>query len=198
MRLVLACLAIALALAGASASAADLTRRGRIAAPPAPTYAPAPYTAPEPDYKVSNWYIGGAAGYAFADDDTWQGSVYGGWLWRPNATLGLGVEADYTFRDLGHFALDDGIASLRGRAGVFVAPGTFVYGTAGVAQSTDAVVPAAFAKGLVMGGGIEKDIASNVAIRAEVLHYRHTDEYFGWGDDGDSSTAARLGLALKF
>jgi outer membrane immunogenic protein len=195
MRRILACLALALAWAGA-VYAADLPQRGRIAAP-APTYAPAPYTAPEPEYRANNWYIGGAAGYAFADDDTAQGSIYGGYLWR-NASLGLGIEADYTFRDLGHFALDDGIASLRGRAGVFVGDGTFLYGTAGVARATASIVPADFAKGLVLGGGIEKDIAKNVALRVEALHYRHTDEYFGWGDDADSSTAVRAGLALKF
>ena len=64
-------------------------------------------------------------------------------------------------------------------------------------MATDAVVPAGFRKGPVVGGGIEQDIqGTNVAIRAEVLHYRHSDEYTGWGDFG--STAGRVGLVFKF
>jgi hypothetical protein len=47
-----------------------------------------------------------------------------------------------------------------------------------------------------VGGGVDKDVTANVAVRAEVLHYRHADDYFDWGDDG--STVGRVGLLLKF
>jgi opacity protein-like surface antigen len=199
MRIVLAYLALAAALAFSACAtyAADPPRKGRIAAPQQqqPIYTPQ-YTPPapaEPDYKTHNWYIGGVGGYDF-DSETWQGGIVAGYLWR-SAVLGLGVEADYVIRDLGDARLDDGVASLRGRLGLFVAPGTFLYGTAGVAEATGDVVPDGFRKGLVVGGGVEKDVA-NLAVRAEVLHYRHADGYFEWGDDG--STVGRVGVMLKF
>jgi hypothetical protein len=107
--------------------------------------------------------------------ETWQGGIVAGYLWR-SKVLGAGVEADYVARDLREFAIDDGIASLRGRLGLFVAPGTFLYGSAGVGEATGDVVPDRFSKGLVVGGGIEKDVA-NLAVRAEVLHYRHAEDY---------------------
>lgn len=198
-------LAISMVIAGACAlpaHGADKSKSGKIKAAQQPKYEPPSYVPPAeelPPYNVHNWYAGVTGGYAWAPngfDDTWHGGVYGGYLWRPNAVLGLGVEADYVLRDLGDLALDDGIASLRGRVGVFVAPGTFLYGTAGVAQATAAFVPDGFRKGLVVGGGIERDVTKTVAIRAEVLHYRHADEYLDWGEQG--STAARVGLAFKF
>lgn len=201
MRFALALL-LAAALAACSSLRADaegINRRSRVAAPAyvAPSEAPA--------YKVHNWYGGVVGGYAWLPDeaaelgidDAWHGGIVAGYLWRPTPRLGLGIEGDYVVRDLGDFAIDDGVASLRGRAGVFILPGTFLYGTAGVALATDAVVPAGFRKGPVVGGGIEQDIqGTNVAIRAEVLHYRHSDEYTGWGDFG--STAGRVGLVFKF
>lgn len=175
-----------------SAFADGLPRTGKIAAPPA-------YTAPsEPGWKAHNWYVGGVAGHSWAPDsadDAWQGGIVAGYLWR-SAVLGLGIEADYVIRDLGDFALDDGTTSVRGRAGVFVGPGTFLYGTAGVAQATPATLSGDLRKGLVVGGGIEKDIAANLALRAEVLHYRHTDRHFEWGEEG--STAVRGGVLFKF
>jgi opacity protein-like surface antigen len=200
MRIVLAYLALAAALAFSACAtyAADPPRKGRIAAPQQqqPIYTPQ-YTPPapaEPDYKTHNWYIGGVGGYDF-DDETWQGGIVAGYLWR-SKVLGAGIEVDYVARDLGDFAIDDGIASLRGRLGLFVAPGTFLYGTAGVGEATGDVVPDRLSKGLVVGGGVDKDVTANVAVRAEVLHYRHADDYFEWGDDG--STVGRVGLLLKF
>ena len=198
-------LSITLAMAtlyAVPAHGADKGKAGKIkAAEPAPKpWEPQQYTPDEaPVYNVHNWYAGVTGGYAWVPDgfdDVWHGGVYGGYLWRPNAVLGLGVEADYVLRDLGHLKLDDGVASLRGRVGVFVSPTTFVYATGGVAQATTAFVPDGFRKGPVVGGGVEKDLGKNWAVRAEVLHYRHADEYLEWGDLG--STAARLGLSFKF
>lgn len=210
MRRAIAYLLLSLGLVLAAAcvlpaeAASPNNKKGKIAAPEQPKYQPPPYTPPAeelPPYNVHNWYAGLAGGYAWApsgDDDTWQGGVYGGYLWRPNAVLGLGFEADYMVRDLGQLQLDDGIASLRGRLGVFFARDTFVYGTAGIAHATPAFMPEGYRKGLVVGGGVEKDLGKNLALRLEVLHYRHTDEYFKWGEDEDGTTAARLGVALKF
>jgi opacity protein-like surface antigen len=177
-----------------SAFADGLPRTSRIAAPPASIAAPA-----EPAWKAHNWYIGGVAGGAWAPNsagsDVAQAGAVAGYLWR-SAVLGLGIEADYAIRDLADFSIDDGTASVRGRAGVFVGPGTFLYGTAGVAQATPATLSGDLRKGLVVGGGVEKDIAANLALRAEVLHYRHDDELLGWGEEG--STAVRGGVLFKF
>jgi opacity protein-like surface antigen len=205
MRLALAYLTLAAALAFSACAtyAADPPRKGKIAAPqqPQPTYvAPPSYSVPEPAYKVHNWYVGGVGAAVWGDRDgfedaPFQAGIVAGYLWR-SAVLGLGVEADYVIRDLGDARLDDGVASLRGRAGVFLGAGTFVYATAGLAEATGDVVPDGLRKGLVVGGGLEKDVTANVAVRAEVLHYRHAEDYFEWGDDG--STVGRVGLLLKF
>jgi opacity protein-like surface antigen len=184
------------------ADAASPNKQGKITAQPQPKYEPPAYTPPAeevPPYNVHNWYAGLAGGYAWApsgDGDTWHGGVYGGYLWRPNAVLGLGFEADYMVRDLGQFQLDDGIASLRARVGMYFGRGTFVYGTAGIAHAT--ALPDGYDRGLVVGGGIEKDLAKNLAVRLELLHYRHTDEYFKWDQDEEGTTTVRLGGAIKF
>lgn len=196
MRYALACLT-ALLLATA-AHATEPVRRGQIAAP----YVPQTVTV-EPAYKTHNWYVGGVGGYAWLPgeaeqlgiEDSWHGGIVAGYLWR-SSVLGLGVEADYVLRDLGDPALDDGVGSVRGRAGVFVADGTFLYATAGVAEVSNDAVPDGFSRGLVVGGGIERDVVSNMAVRAEVLHYRHAEDYTEWGDHG--STAVRAGLVFKF
>jgi opacity protein-like surface antigen len=192
----------ALALATACASfAAEPLQQGKIAAPQQP-WTPLAASAPIGDgtWKVHNWYVGAVGGYAWAPEqaeDTWQGGVVGGYLWRSGLLgLGLGVEADYVVRDLGHFTIDDAVASIRGRAGMFMAGGTFVYATAGVAEAMEAAAPDGARKGLVVGGGIEWEALKGLALRGEVLHYRHADGYFEWGDEG--STAVRLGALVKF
>ena len=194
-RLAAGLLALACILLFAAAGHADSPSWGRTIAAPVQPEAPA--------WKPHNWYVGAVGGYAWtpdepncgqACDDVWHGGVVAGYLWR-NAVLGLGVEADYVVRDLTDFAIDDGMASVRGRVGVF-AGATFMYATAGIAEATGDIVPDGFRKGLVVGGGVERDVTSNLALRAEVLHYRHADEYTDWGDHG--STAVRAGLVLKF
>jgi hypothetical protein len=51
-------------------------------------------------------------------------------------------------------------------------------------------------QGPVVGGGMEVDIAANLALRVEVLHLRYGADYLDWGDEG--STQARVGAAWKF
>jgi hypothetical protein len=51
-------------------------------------------------------------------------------------------------------------------------------------------------QGPVVGGGVEVDITTTLAIRAEVLHYRYGADYLDWGEDG--ATQMRLGAAVKF
>lgn len=195
----LLCAGLALAALSLAAAADGPTygrQQPRIAAP----------RTTEPAYKAHNWYLGGGLGYSWgieADEydkpqgaDTWQGGLIAGYLWRPNEFLGAGVEADYMVRDLGDFVLEDGVASLRGRLGVFVAPGTFVYGTAGVAQTNSDEVPPGLKQGLVLGAGLDKDVMPNLALRAEVLHYRNAESHFEWGDEG--STALRGAVLFKF
>lgn len=216
-RIGIACITLGIFVCACTALwAAEPLRGGRIAAPQQPTYAPLPAdTAPAaPEYKAHTFYLGGVAGYNFGiqqregvegedarpfsfidGDETWQAGVVAGYLWR-SGVLGLGVEADYVVRDLGDFAIDDGTATLRGRAGVFVGAGTFLYATAGVGEAYTDAVSDGFRRGPVVGGGVEKDIAANLALRIEALHYRHADDYLDWGEEG--STAVRLGAIAKF
>jgi opacity protein-like surface antigen len=206
-------------LTACASYAADPPRRGKIAAPQQqqPVYTPryVPPAAAEPAYKVHNFYAGAVGGYSFGTpiertgidpetekpfafvdrDDTFQAGIVAGYLWR-GAVFGMGVEADYLVRNLGDPRLEDGIASVRGRAGVFASPGAFVYATAGVAEITGDKVPDGLRRGLVVGGGIDKDVTANWVVRAEVLHYRHGDDHFEWADD--NSTAGRVGLLFKF
>jgi hypothetical protein len=63
-----------------------------------------------------------------------------------------------------------------------------VYATAGVAEATG---------DKDQRRGLDKDVTANVAVRAEVLHYRHAEDYF-YFEWGDGSTVGRVGLLLKF
>jgi opacity protein-like surface antigen len=202
-RLALGSLIVALiATIGACVSfAADLPAKGKIAAPQPyalPAYTPPLDSPPAPEtWQAHNWYVGLVGGHVWAAEDlpdTWHGGVVAGYLWR-NASIGAGVEADYVVRDLGDFRLDDGVASLRARVGVFTGA-TFLYATTGVAETFSDLVPDGFSRGLVVGAGVERELAKNMALRLEALHYRHADDYFEWGDYG--STAVRGGLVVKF
>lgn len=186
-----------LCLIASAAIAESIPRGSRIATQVAPTW------------KVHNFYGGVLFGYDWGIQDdgahytdgikesqTFQGGAVAGYLFRPNEFWGLGAEIDYMARDLGEFDLDDGLTSLRGRLGVYVAPGTFVYGTAGVSYAPQIAKTAGLDKGIVVGGGLERDVTPNIAIRAEALYYTHSDEYLQWGDE--SSTVGRIGLLYKF
>jgi opacity protein-like surface antigen len=184
--------------------AEGVASKSKVAAPQAERWSP--YTPPldsPPAASAMQWYVGAVGAYTWVPNeaqelgigDTWSGGFVGGFLWR-YGTLGMGVEGDYVVRDLGDFAIDDGIWSLRGRLGMFATEQTFVYLTGGIAGTTADFVPDAYSKGLVVGGGIEREIAKGLALRAEVLHYRHADDYFEWGDHG--SNQARVGLVMKF
>lgn len=151
------------------------------------------------EYKTHNLYAGVMGGWNWQedikDDGRWDASIVAGYLWR-NSTFGAGIEADYT-RDLEDFEGDDGAASIRGRAGVFLDNKTFLYATAGVTQAlSDQVEDLGLDKGLVVGGGLEVQATERVFVRGEVLHTRHSDDYIEWGDEG--STTLRVGLGLRF
>jgi hypothetical protein len=208
LRLAVGCLALAvLAIAVACQVHADgLPTKGKVAAP-TQTWQPSPYTppidSPPPEViQTHQFYVGVVGGHAWTpggegnlNSGIWHGGIVGGWLYRPNSVLGMGVEGDYVVRDLGS-AAGDGVASLRGRVGVFVGP-TFVYGTAGVHETWGAgFMSDDLRRGLVVGGGIEREIAKHLSLRVEALHYRHADDYFRWGEDG--STAVRAGVVFKF
>jgi len=214
--------AAALAVCGclaavAPAGAEGLSKqRSKIAAPqqayqPAPVYVPPPA---EPSYRAHTFYAGGVLGFnwgqreasgvgeyekpfTFLDGtETVSGGIVAGYLFRPSQGIGMGVEADYVVRDLGDFTADDATATVRGRLGVFVGDGTFLFGTAGVGEVFGGSLPDNLSRGLVVGGGVEKDIFDNAALRLEVLHQRHADSHFEWGDEG--STTARGVLLVKF
>lgn len=167
-------------------------------------------------WKAHNFYIGAVGSYssypgpARSDDDykpefrfgggpladEWQLGILAGYLYRSGATgWAGGVEVDWTPHALSRLRDDDGAMTLRARAGAFVSSKTFVYGTAGAHIDLD-VLTGLVMQGPVVGGGIEYDIASNLVLRAEVLHLRYGADYADWGDEG--ATQARVGAALKF
>jgi outer membrane immunogenic protein len=102
----------------------------------------------------------------------------------------VGIEADWSKQDIATrfefgsiggteiVAKQDWTASLRGRLGYFVTPGTLVYGTAGWAWSKVDISIAAFGgtltssgdiHGVQVGGGVETAITPNLHARLEYL-----------------------------
>jgi opacity protein-like surface antigen len=168
-----------------SAIAADKNQQGKIALPwdsqPA---------AVAVDYKVHNFEVGALLGYGWSDHeqaDPWkdgQWGAYVGYLMRPNQTLGLGMEVDATRPfDSG----EEWLLSLRLRAGIYVTPQMFAYGTGGAVWSLDT-----HETGWVAGGGLSFEIARNVAVKVEYLHYE-------LDISGDlTQDVVRTGLAFKF
>lgn len=167
-----------------------------------------PLSQPAPEtlgWKAHNFYMGAVGSYAWYPDsqgegsplaDEWQLGLLAGYLYRTGATgFAAGVEVDWTPHDLGRLRDDDGTLTARIRAGAFVSSKTFVYGTFG-AQLDQDVLTGLVMQGPVVGGGIEVDIAANLALRVEVLHSRYGADYLDWGDEGD--TKARVGAAFKF
>lgn len=171
-----------------------------------------PLAEPAPEtlgWKAHNFYAGVMGSYAWRPDfddgdkpqsgplaDEWQLGLLAGYLYRTGATgLAAGVEVDWTPHALNRLRDDDGTLTVRGRAGAFVSSKTFVYGTVGIGLTMDE--PAGLVmQGPVVGAGVEVDLTTNLALRAEVLHFRHGADYLDWGDEG--ATQARVGAAFKF
>lgn len=156
-------------------------------------------------------YLGVTAGYGAAHLQDFvgetevigkdQGPLYGlylGYLYRFNERIAAGVEVDYIrthFKDtvevdpqyepgLLEKLKSNWTASVRGRAGIFLAEPLFAYGTAGIAFS-DVGDP-----GPVFGGGLELAVTQRVMVRAELLRYDFQ------GGDNDQ-TVGRLGLGIR-
>jgi opacity protein-like surface antigen len=181
---------------------------GRAEGLPAASKVWSPLAQPAPEtlgWKAHNFYAGVVGSYAWRPDlegegspmaDEWQLGLLAGYLYRSGATgWAGGVEADWTPHDLGRLRDDDGTLSVRARAGAFVSSKTFVYGTFGAQLEMDTLTGLVM-QGPVVGGGVEVDIAANLALRVEVLHSRYGADYLDWGDDG--ATTARVGAAFKF
>jgi hypothetical protein len=164
-----------------------------------------PAVEPTVGWKAHNFYLGAVGSYGWHPDmqgegsplaDEWQLGLLAGYLYRTGATgFAAGVEVDWTPHELNRLRDDDGTLTVRGRAGAFVSAKTFVYGTAGFLYDKD-VLTGLVMQGPVVGGGMEVDIAANLALRVEVLHLRYGADYLDWGDEG--STQARVGAAWKF
>ena len=193
----------AMALYVTSAGAADLgSRRGKPYEPPRlPSI-----VEDEPKavgYDTHNWYVGAALGYswgdehdhgyAFRSDDTVPVGLYGGYLWRPNSVLGVGIELDYSLRDVGNFNFGDYLASARGRAGLYVTKDIFAYATAGVGRR--GILDEEDKHGIVWGGGVDLAMSKQVSMRVEALQFRHDNSHPSNQDD--NNLLARVGLTMK-
>jgi opacity protein-like surface antigen len=179
-------------------------------------YSPLDQPVPETlGWKAHNAYIGIMGSYAWRPDptgeggdkpdllgvggplaDEWQLGLVAGYLYRSGATgWAGGVEIDWTPHELSRLRDDDGTLTVRGRAGAFVSSKVFVYGTAGFMLDQD-VLTGLVMQGPVVGGGVEFDITKNLAVGAELLHYRYGSDYLDWGDEG--ATQVRVRALVKF
>jgi outer membrane immunogenic protein len=205
---------IALSAGMGSAMAADI---------PVETPAPAPdvsYT-PEPSFSWTGFYVGGLAGYEWAnidadvpgdfDTDNFLGGVFTGYNFDVGNGLVLGVEGDVTYHDQngGDGGVEVGTdwnGTLRGRIG-YAMDRFMIYGTGGLAvanaEASDATSSdSQTAVGWTAGAGVETAFTNNVFGRVE---YRYTDlgsDSYSL-DSGDvdadlTSHAVMVGVGVKF
>jgi outer membrane immunogenic protein len=205
---------IALSAGMGSAMAADI---------PVETPAPAPdvsYT-PEPSFSWTGFYVGGLAGYEWAnidadvpgdfDTDNFLGGVFTGYNFDVGNGLVLGVEADVTYHDQngGDGGVEVGTdwnGTLRGRIG-YAMDRFMIYGTGGLAVANAEASDASSsdsqtAVGWTAGAGVETAFTNNVFGRVE---YRYTDlgsDSYSL-DSGDvdadlTSHAVMVGVGVKF
>lgn len=160
-----------------------------------------PLAAPQPQVVLDAWrgspYAGLLAGYAYSEKDEFQGGAFLGYK-ATNGLYEVGVEMDLStnpsrirerFVDRPGTRYDETLRerlenwqfSLRGIAGVYVAPKVLGYGTAGVAWIEGDT-------GLVWGGGLRYDIDQKWSAKAELLRYE-LDE---------PATALRIGAAYTW
>ena len=157
--------------------------------PPKQSRIASPYVdASGPSYKVHNFEIGVMAGPSWTDafdgefkDYEIDWGFYVGYLMRPNEVLGLGIEADAVRT----FEADEWLWSLRAKAGGYIVPGVFLYGTGGVAFVSD-VDP-----GWVGGVGVQLDLTKQWSVKLEALRY-------DFGDVEATHDTVRGGLTFRF
>jgi outer membrane immunogenic protein len=176
---------------------------------------------PEPAFSWTGFYLGGLAGYEWADmetdasdfdSDNFAGGVFTGYNFDVGNGLVVGVEGDVTYHDqegTDSAGVDFGTdwnGTLRGRLGY--AMGRFmVYGTGGLAvanaEASDATSSdSQTAVGWTAGAGVEAAVTDNVFARVE---YRYTDlgsdSYSLDSGDTDAelkSHGVMVGLGFKF
>ncbi len=208
---------------GASLIALSAGMGGALAADiPQETYTPAPEATynPDPAFSWTGFYVGGIAGYEWADMDTDQGdfetdNFLGGVFTGYNFDLGngvvVGLEGDVTYHDQegSNAAVEFGTdwnGTVRGRLG-YAMDRFMVYGTGGLAvanaeasdlNSSDSKT----AIGWTAGAGIETAFTNNVFGRVE---YRYTDlgsESYtldsGETDASLTSHGVMVGVGVKF
>jgi outer membrane immunogenic protein len=209
---------------GASLIALSAGTVGAMAADfPVETPPPAPdvsYT-PEPDFTWTGFYIGGLAGYEWAnidtdipgdfDTDNFLGGVFTGYNFDVGNGLVLGVEGDVTYHDQN--GSDGGVefgtdwnGTLRGRIG-YAMNRFMIYGTGGLAVANAEASDATSSEdntavGWTAGAGVETAFTNNVFGRIE---YRYTDlgsDSYSL-DSGDvdadlTSHGVMVGVGVKF
>ena len=155
-----------------------------------------PYTSPVQDAWRGSPYAGLLAGYAYSERDELQGGAFLGYK-ATNGLYEMGVEMDLSTnpsrireRFVDHkYGPDETLVerlqnwqfSLRGIAGVYVAPKVLGYGTAGVAWVEGDT-------GLVWGGGLRYEVDQKWSVKGELLRYE-LDE---------PATALRIGAAYTW
>lgn len=132
---------------------------------------------------------------------------------------GLGVGCDYKFDrfligglaryDLNKISTDmlgqrlsagDGTWTAAARAGVFLQPAILVYGIAGISgtELDIAGIETLDTKGLLLGAGLELEIAPLIAVFAEFNHTKYNAWHDGPAELQTSSNAVRAGLKIRF
>lgn len=173
-----------------AAQAADVVQE----APPAP---PAPIVA-TPVFTWSGLYVGGNAGYGWAnaapfDDDGFLGGVQLGYNYEINRLV-LGVEGDFDATGMRFFGNDvNYLASVRGRVGLAVNR-WMIYGTGGYAYAHAS--GGLHDGGWVAGGGVEWAMTDHIVPGIEYLHYGFND-FSHTGLDADADVI-RVRLSYKF
>jgi outer membrane immunogenic protein len=136
------------------------------------------------------------------------GSVFAGFNYDLSAVAFVGLEANFDLasadRDIfGTEIKADHAYGVSGRLGYRVSPGAALYGRVGyqrgrVSVDTGAGDVRESADGLRLGGGVEANVAGNVAVRVEYNHtHYYVEDSFG-PDAGLANNQAVVGVVVGF
>lgn len=196
---------LCLAAAFASFAAAPALAADAVVLQPTPPAAPVIVQA----YDWSGFYLGGQAGYGWADieapapdGDVEADGFLGGGHVGYNFALGnvvLGIEADYDFANI---EADDGFGEIdaiaRGKLKAGYAFDRFLpYLTGGIAHaSADTALGEFDDTGYAFGAGLDYAVTDNIIVGAEYLHHNF-DDFDDSGVDFDLDTV-RAKVSFKF
>ena len=167
----------------------------------------------------TGFYVGGSAGYGWAQDSEpspsgFVGGLYAGYNLQFGSAV-VGIEGDYSFASMDASETISGVRvsvgvdslwSIRARLGFAASRELLVFGTVGYGafnidgKATDGVTTVKVSddrSGLVLGGGVDYAFTRNWIGRLEYQRYfgKGNDEFSG--ADGDLNVF-RAGIAYKF